>query len=111
MINSFSFYGFQENFLSLSLSLSLSLILLPIYTCLQGYHRDLLEHSAPLPPPGAISIAGPPPPFIGETPNKTSEGNLNTPLRKIPAKRGRERRSNSKRHRKVAAGSRDVSSG
>ncbi|GFZ06216.1 strawberry notch protein [Actinidia rufa] len=77
----------------------------------QGYHRDLLEHSAPLPPPGAISIAGPPPPFIGETPNKTSEGNLNTPLRKIPAKRGRERRSNSKRHRKVAAGSRDVSSG
>ncbi|XP_057463714.1 probable hexosyltransferase MUCI70 isoform X2 [Actinidia eriantha] len=77
----------------------------------QGYHRDLLEHSAPLPPPGAISIAGPPPPFIGETPNKTSEGNLNTTLRKIPAKRGRERRPNSKRHRKVAAGSRDVSSG
>ncbi|GFS46357.1 strawberry notch protein [Actinidia rufa] len=80
----------------------------------QGYHRDLLEHWAPPPPPIATAITHLPQPFIGEKPNKTSalaEGNINTPLRKIPAKRGRERRSNSKRHRKVAAGSRDVSSG
>ncbi|CAL5412233.1 unnamed protein product [Camellia sinensis] len=73
----------------------------------QGYHRDVLEHWAPPPPPGAIAVH-PSPPFTDEEPNKTSSEILTggivvrTPTKKTPTKRGRERKS--KRHRKVAAG-------
>ncbi|CAK9184175.1 unnamed protein product [Ilex paraguariensis] len=84
-----------------------------------GYHRDLLEHWAPPPPlpGGAIAILHPPPPpppFIVETPNKTSpsipiESIGSTPIKKIPTKRGKDRKSRSRRHRKVAVGSTDIS--
>ncbi|KAA8515250.1 hypothetical protein F0562_018520 [Nyssa sinensis] len=78
----------------------------------QGYHRDVLEHWAP--PPPLVNAVHPPPPIIDETPNKTSTeiltgSSIRTPIRKIPVKRQKDRRSSSKRHRKVAAGSKDAS--
>lgn len=84
--------------------------------CLQGYHRDVLEHWAPPPPPGSTTaIVHPPPPFVDQTPNKTTpeistEVILSPPIKQILAKRGKEKKSSSKRHRKVAAGSRQISS-
>ncbi|KAG5561674.1 hypothetical protein RHGRI_004655 [Rhododendron griersonianum] len=81
----------------------------------QGYHRDVLEHWAPPPPPGSTAIVHPPPPFVDQTPNKTTpeistEVILSPPIKQILAKRGKEKKSSSKRHRKVAAGSRQISS-
>lgn len=74
----------------------------------QAYHRDVLEHLSP-PPPRATSR---PPPPLRRTPNKvlsgSSRGNV-VPKNKIPSKHRTDRRSSSKRHRKVAAGSRDIS--
>uniref|UniRef100_A0A5B7AR64 TOD1/MUCI70 glycosyltransferase-like domain-containing protein n=1 Tax=Davidia involucrata TaxID=16924 RepID=A0A5B7AR64_DAVIN len=80
----------------------------------QGYHRDVLEHWAPPPPPPLAIAVYPPQPIIDETPNKTSTEILtgsiiSTPIRKIPVKSGKNRKSSSKRHRKVAAGSKDAS--
>jgi len=80
----------------------------------QGYHRDVLEHWAP-PTPVAAAIVHPPPPFVDQRPNKTppeisTESILSPPLKQIQAKRRREKKSSSKRHRKVAAGSREISS-
>ncbi|GFQ07121.1 hypothetical protein PHJA_002856200 [Phtheirospermum japonicum] len=87
---------------------------------IQGYHRDLLEHWSPPPPPGGVSNVHPPPPVIitNEIPNRTSlevsadsvvvssSNNNNNQNRKVPGRRGKERRS--KRHRKVIAGSKDT---
>ncbi|KAK6149917.1 hypothetical protein DH2020_017442 [Rehmannia glutinosa] len=75
-----------------------------------GYHRDLLEHWSPPPPPGDVSDIHPPPPanIINENRNKTSpEVSADSivssnPIRKIPTRRGKDRRS--KRHRKVITG-------
>ncbi|KAL3522276.1 hypothetical protein ACH5RR_015110 [Cinchona calisaya] len=79
----------------------------------QGYHRDILERRGiHPPPPGATAVANPLPPAIDEQPKKTvhevSAENISTASKKIPTKRGRERKS--KRHRKVAAGSKDITS-
>ncbi|KAL6991071.1 putative hexosyltransferase muci70 [Sarracenia purpurea var. burkii] len=82
----------------------------------QGYHRDILEHWAPPPPfPGTIAVH-PPALSIDEAKNKTSpeilkQDVVSNPTRKIPTKRGRERKSSSKRHRKVTAGNRSNTSG
>ncbi|KAI8000471.1 hypothetical protein LOK49_LG09G00696 [Camellia lanceoleosa] len=92
--------------------------MLLIFNCVQGYHRDILEHWAPPPPGGTIAVVHPPPPPpppIDKLTNKTSpeiltQGIETTAIRKIPTKRGREKKSSSKHHRKVAAGSRDRSS-
>ncbi|KAH7857387.1 hypothetical protein Vadar_012139 [Vaccinium darrowii] len=80
----------------------------------QGYHRDVLEHWAP-PTPVAAAIVHPPPPFVDQRPNKTTpeistESIFSPPLKQIQAKRRREKKSSSKRHRKVAAGSREINS-
>ncbi|KAK6133450.1 hypothetical protein DH2020_032818 [Rehmannia glutinosa] len=72
-----------------------------------GYHRDLLEHwPPPLPPPPDVH---PPPPLIlhNENLNKTSAGILadsiiNSPIKKIPTRRGKDRKS--RRHRKIVGG-------
>ncbi|KAF5178512.1 strawberry notch protein [Thalictrum thalictroides] len=67
----------------------------------QAYHRDVLEHMAP-PPPTAIVIH-PPPMLPKELPRKS----LPLPSRK----RGRDRRSSSRRHRpRLPAANRDSSS-
>ncbi|KAK4723671.1 hypothetical protein R3W88_026450 [Solanum pinnatisectum] len=69
----------------------------------QGYHRDILEHWSSPPPPGATEIVHPPPPVPDETPqtssNITTSSSVTEPLKKVPSKRGRDRKS--KRHRKV----------
>ncbi|XP_059301455.1 probable hexosyltransferase MUCI70 [Lycium ferocissimum] len=70
---------------------------------IQGYHRDILEHWAPPPPPGATEIVHPPPPVANETiqtsGNVTASRSITESLNKVPSRRGRERKS--KRHRKV----------
>ncbi|CDO99536.1 unnamed protein product [Coffea canephora] len=75
----------------------------------QGYHRDVLESRGIHPP---IAVVHPPPPMIDEEPKKTVPEflaeNINSSLKKITAKRGRDRKS--KRHRKVAVGSKDIAS-
>lgn len=69
-----------------------------IFYYLQGYHRDVLERWPPPPASGAIAVVHPPAPVIDETlPNVVT-----SPVKKIPAKRGRERKS--RRHRKVTPG-------
>ncbi|XP_012848455.1 PREDICTED: uncharacterized protein LOC105968373 [Erythranthe guttata] len=60
----------------------------------QGYHRDLLEHWSP-PPPPIITV---------NTSADTMLSNI-TPVRKVTARRAKERKS--KRHRKVNTGSKD----
>ncbi|XAR59156.1 hypothetical protein NMG60_11014825 [Bertholletia excelsa] len=81
----------------------------------QGYHRHVLERRTPPPLPGVIAVVHPPLLLNNETQNKTlpkvlTEGVVvNSSSRKNPAKRGRERRSHSKRHRKVSASARDIS--
>ncbi|KAH0704777.1 hypothetical protein KY285_019055 [Solanum tuberosum] len=73
---------------------------------IQGYHRDILGR---LTPPRASIIVHPPPPVILETrhtsPFVPTSTVITTPIKKIPTKRGRERKS--KRHRKVIAGNKD----
>ncbi|KAL6562125.1 hypothetical protein OROGR_003132 [Orobanche gracilis] len=81
---------------------------------IQGYHRDLLEHWSPPPPSDGVSNVHPSPPVVTTIENiiKTSQGFSadsivsNNPDRKVPARRGKDRRS--KRHRKVAAGIKDI---
>lgn len=77
----------------------------------QAYHRDLLEHMAPPPP-----VVHPPPRDVvipgnrrGAVIPENVAGRI--PARKNPPKRGRgERRSGSRRHRKVGPGFRDNNS-
>lgn len=80
----------------------------------QKYHKDVLEHMASrvpvavLPPPLPPSI--PPPALSNEPPVTAVETAPERPVRKIQPGRRRERRSGSRRHRKVVAGSRDTES-
>ncbi|XP_021902253.1 uncharacterized protein LOC110817845 [Carica papaya] len=74
----------------------------------QKHHLAELEMLAKRQPP-------PPPPLIGELPRKFSleisnETVVSTPARKVPSKRGRDRRSSSRRHRKVVTGGKDLDS-
>lgn len=74
---------------------------------MQGYHRDVLEHWASPPPPGAISIPHPPPLVAQNTTLPVvSRERVAANTTKIP-RRGKDR-SGSRRHRKVIAGSRDI---
>ncbi|KAK4271562.1 hypothetical protein QN277_020239 [Acacia crassicarpa] len=66
----------------------------------QKYHRDLLERRAP---PVSIALSPPPPPNLPPVIPVL----VSPPTRRGPGRRGRDRRSGSRRHRKVAAGSRD----
>ncbi|KAK9150129.1 hypothetical protein Syun_008438 [Stephania yunnanensis] len=77
----------------------------------QAYHRDLLEHMAP--PISAAILEQPE--SVDELPVKSSadpitDQSARTPGRKIPTKRGRERRSGSRRHRKTSAGVKEPNS-
>ncbi|KAK4421226.1 hypothetical protein Salat_2073100 [Sesamum alatum] len=63
---------------------------------IQGYHRDLLEHWSPPPPPVGISNVHPPPLI-----------STSSPIKKAPTKRGKDKRS--RRHRKIGSGRKDAS--
>lgn len=64
-----------------------------------------------LAPPIAVALSPPPPPSppppspVLET---SPEMVVNPPIKRGPGRRGRDRRSGSRRHRKVVAGSRDI---
>ncbi|GAB4846425.1 hypothetical protein Ancab_025430 [Ancistrocladus abbreviatus] len=74
---------------------------------IQAYHRELLEHMRP--PALPVTVRDQPPP---RTPSMVVRDNTarRNPGRKTPAKRGRDRRSGSKHHRKVSVGNRDTNS-
>lgn len=70
---------------------------------IQTYHRDLLEHMPAPPPPRRVIH---PPPAL---PTSNTAGR--TPVKKNVPKRGRaDKRSGSRRHRKVVAGSKETNS-
>lgn len=72
---------------------------------IQKYHRDLLLRLAPPVTNVLIPQLSPPPPLpmLETSPEKV----VTSPIKKGPGKRGKDRKSGSRRHRKVAAGSRD----
>ncbi|XP_074311096.1 putative hexosyltransferase MUCI70 [Silene latifolia] len=71
---------------------------------IQAYHRELLENMPP-PPPPRITIRRLP--YVRQSPTVNRiETVVRAVGRKNPSKRGRERRSGSRRHRKVVAGGR-----
>ena len=75
---------------------------------MQGYHRDVLEHWAPPPPPGVISISHPPLPAAeNKKLHGVSRDIVAANATKVPSRRKKDR-SGSRRHRKVTAGSRDI---
>ncbi|XP_030479791.1 probable hexosyltransferase MUCI70 [Cannabis sativa] len=89
----------------------------------QKYHREVMEqllaaHAPPPPtpvlpppPPPPPTLPPPPPPTpineppmsLFETPSQ-NENVVNAPVRRVTTRRGRDRRSGSRRHRKVSAG-------
>lgn len=75
--------------------------------CLQKYHRDLLLRLAPPVTTAEIHPLSPPPPLhmLEKSPEKV----VASPVRRGPGRRGRDKRSGSKRHRKVVAGSNEAS--
>ncbi|KAF1861995.1 hypothetical protein Lal_00026499 [Lupinus albus] len=79
-----------------------------IVIMLHKYHRDILLHLAPPhahthPPPPS-----PPPPPFSMLETSLPEKVVTSPIRKGPGRRGRDRRSGSRHHRKVVAGSKDI---
>ncbi|KAK7369028.1 hypothetical protein VNO80_11062 [Phaseolus coccineus] len=73
----------------------------------QKYHRDLLLRLAP---PDTFGHSSPPPPYPPPLPvlETSPEKGANSPIRRGPGRRGRERRAGQRRHRKVVAGSREM---
>ncbi|KAI4374118.1 hypothetical protein MLD38_012153 [Melastoma candidum] len=83
----------------------------------QKYHRDVLEHMSPpqLPRPPPPPPSSPPPvpaddPPTDQTSESSTEKATATTVRKAGPRRGRDRRS-SRRHRKMASGSKDTDLG
>ncbi|KAK9056298.1 hypothetical protein SSX86_027388 [Deinandra increscens subsp. villosa] len=75
---------------------------------LQGYHRDVLEHWAPPPP-----VTGTPVIFnsqstvvINKPPKGSEVSGVSNSKKTLPRRRRRDKRSSSRGHRKIAAGSR-----
>ncbi|XP_061358648.1 probable hexosyltransferase MUCI70 [Gastrolobium bilobum] len=72
----------------------------------QKYHKSVLLLLAPPRAVANIPPPAPPPPLpVLET---SPENVVISPIRKGPGKRGKDRKSGSRRHRKVVAGSRDI---
>lgn len=86
----------------------LDILLFPL-SHLQTYHREILEHMPP--PPVKPVIRRPPPVSIGRPPPPVSKPHIvlkSPPVKRNPSKRGRsDKRSSSKRHRKVIAAHRE----
>ncbi|KAL5730388.1 hypothetical protein ACHQM5_003214 [Ranunculus cassubicifolius] len=80
----------------------------------QAYHKDLLDHMSPPPPVLTRQKPEKLPPVLTTQELENSPPVITTsrveknPMKKPPSKRGREKRS--RRHRKIAAGSRDLNS-
>ncbi|KAL0300720.1 UNVERIFIED_CONTAM: hypothetical protein Sradi_6348800 [Sesamum radiatum] len=77
---------------------------------IQGYHRDLLEHWSPPPPPSVISNVHPSPPIVmvdGSLTKTSTNTSTSRPTKKVPTKRGKDRRW--RRHRKIVIGSKNAS--
>ncbi|RDX97256.1 hypothetical protein CR513_19992, partial [Mucuna pruriens] len=73
---------------------------------IQKYHRDLLLRLAP---PATFGHSFPPPLPRQLPVLETSSGKVvNSPIRRGPGRRGKDRRIGSRHHRKVVAGSRDM---
>ncbi|KAH9626016.1 hypothetical protein KSS87_006986 [Heliosperma pusillum] len=71
---------------------------------IQAYHRELLENMPPPPPPRIIIRR---PPYVRQSPTVNRiETVVRAVGKKNPSRRGRDRRSGSRRHRKVVAGGR-----
>ncbi|XP_047157133.1 probable hexosyltransferase MUCI70 [Vigna umbellata] len=73
----------------------------------QKYHRDLLLRLAP---PDTFGHSSPPPPYppplhVLET---SPEKGANSSIKRGPGRRGKDRKAGQRRHRKVAAGSREM---
>lgn len=69
----------------------------------------------PIPPPPPLSPSPPPPAAINEPPKTSlletsSETVVTAPVRRVSTRRGRDRRSGSRRHRKAAVGGREIDS-
>ncbi|KAD3069274.1 hypothetical protein E3N88_37154 [Mikania micrantha] len=75
---------------------------------LQGYHRDVLEHWAPPPPmPGTPVIFNSQSSIlIDKTSKNSTESCASNSKKTSPKRRRRDKRSSSRGHRKIAAGSR-----
>ncbi|XP_077251053.1 putative hexosyltransferase MUCI70 [Tasmannia lanceolata] len=76
----------------------------------QAYHRDLLEHMNTI-----AAVIYPPPALINELPGKVSSETVpykvgRTPIKKMPGKRGREKKSGSRRHRPRPVIGREINS-
>ena len=70
---------------------------------MQAYHRELLEH---MPPPRPLR---PPRIIVHQQPSIRAVPTLHREVgRRLPSRRGRDRRSGSRRRRKVVASSRDT---
>ncbi|KAL0328857.1 UNVERIFIED_CONTAM: hypothetical protein Scaly_2318300 [Sesamum calycinum] len=77
---------------------------------IQGYHRDLLEHWSPPPPPSVISNVHPSPPIVmvdGSLTKTSTNTSTSRPTKMVPTKRGKDRRW--RRHRKIVIGSKNAS--
>lgn len=71
-------------------------------TLLQKYHRDLLLRLAP---PDTFGHSSPPPP---SPPTPLLVQGANSPIKRGPGRRGKDRKAGQRRHRKVAAGGREM---
>ncbi|KAL1327158.1 hypothetical protein HN51_037246 [Arachis hypogaea] len=69
---------------------------------IQKYHRDILLRLAP--PAGHVQPPPPPAPIL----EVVSEKVVSPPSRRGPGRRGRDRKTGNRRHRKVVAGSKDM---
>ncbi|CAM8893644.1 unnamed protein product [Rhodiola kirilowii] len=79
----------------------------------QGYHKDILERMSPH---LHIVVHSPPPPLLLSPPPATEvtyvnfpQDNLQSPVKKHPLKRGRDRKPSSRRNRKVTVGTHSTS--
>lgn len=79
---------------------------------MQAYHRDVLEHMSPT----AAAIHPPPPPPLTNQPSAKASPEVvpdrdrvaRSPPRRVPVKRGKEKRSGSRRHRSRTVIGRDA---
>ncbi|KAL4563211.1 hypothetical protein LXL04_027247 [Taraxacum kok-saghyz] len=81
----------------------------PAYPTVQGYHRDVVEHWAPPPPCSGAPLVFNSRSSVSDKPQKRSTENIvSNPRKTQSTKRRKERRSSSRRHRKIVPGTRNA---